>query len=112
MDTKEKLVELLVDAFCASDDNYGIPNTGQVADHLIAHGVTVQKWVSVKERLPERTVPPRDVLVLHDLNCGMFVDRAWYSYDAKKWRGSMGMNLRVTHWMPLPPPPEIKKEDL
>ena len=63
------------------------------------------EWISVEERLPERTVPPHDVPVYHDLNCGMFVDRAWYSYDVKKWRSALGMRLKVTHWMPLPLPP-------
>lgn len=41
MDVIEKLVALLDNAFIDSDDNYGLPNTDQVADHLISHGVTV-----------------------------------------------------------------------
>ena len=53
MDVREKLVELLDNAIIDSDDNYGFPNTIQVADHLIAHGVTVQEWISVKDELPE-----------------------------------------------------------
>ena len=65
-----------------------------------------QEWISVKDRLPERTLPPHDVLVYHDLNCGMFVDRAWYSYDMGKWCSVLGMKLKVTHWMPLPEPPK------
>ena len=43
MTDREKLSELLVDAIIDSDDNYGFPNTDQVADHLIANGVTVRK---------------------------------------------------------------------
>lgn len=43
MSVKEKLVELLDNAIIDSDDNYGFPNTNQVADHLIANGVTVQE---------------------------------------------------------------------
>lgn len=43
MGVKEKLVELLDNAIIDSDDNYGFPNTSQVADHLIANGVTVQE---------------------------------------------------------------------
>ena len=39
MTDREKLVYLLVNAFCYSDDNYGCPNTGQVADYLMANGV-------------------------------------------------------------------------
>ena len=64
------------------------------------------RWISVKDRLPDRTMPPRDVLVYHDLNCGMFIDRAWYSHEQNKWRSAVGMRLKVTHWMPLPKPPE------
>ena len=33
MDVREKLVELLDNAIIDSDDNYGFPNTTQVADH-------------------------------------------------------------------------------
>lgn len=65
-----------------------------------------RSWISVKDRLPELTMPPHDVLVYHDLNCGMFIDRAWYSHEKDKWRSAVGMNLNVTHWMPLPAPPE------
>ena len=53
MAVREKLVELLDNAIIDSDDNYGFPNTEQVADHLISNGITVQEWVSVKDRLPE-----------------------------------------------------------
>ena len=65
-----------------------------------------RRWIPVTERLPERTMPPHDVLVYHDLNCGMFIDRAWYSHEKNKWRSAVGMNLKVTHWMPLPEPPK------
>ena len=69
-------------------------------------------WISVEERLPKRTMPPKDVLVYHDLGCGMFIDRAWYSYEKNKWVSNLGMNLKVTHWMPLPEPPEEGSHDL
>lgn len=71
-----------------------------------------QQWISVEERLPKRTMPPKDVLVYHDLVCGMFIDRAWYSYEKNKWVSNLGMNLKVTHWMPLPEPPEEVNHDL
>jgi hypothetical protein len=112
MTDREKLVKLI------GGTKYGIENRStikvnfqrgfieKIADHLIAHGVTVQGWIPVTERLPERTLPPKDVLVYHDLGCGMFVDRAWYSYDKKRWCSVLGMKLKVTHWMPLPEPPK------
>ena len=55
MDVREKLVELL------QDENDPVwrwfPNNAtmkQLADYLINSGVTVQEWVSVDERLPEK----------------------------------------------------------
>ena len=48
--TREKLIELLVnceDIVRSWDGTYG-----EAADHLIANDVTVQKWISVKDRLP------------------------------------------------------------
>lgn len=57
MEQREKLIELLDIAFLNSDDNYGIPNTKQVADYLIANGVVVLpcnvsaiEWHEVKTR--------------------------------------------------------------
>jgi hypothetical protein len=78
-------------------------------DHIVEMVERGEKmrWIPVSERLPDRTMPPRDVLVYHDLGCGMFIDRAWYSYDKKRWCSVLGMKLKVTHWMPLPEPPEV-----
>ena len=50
MDVREKLVELL-DRF-VYDEWYG---NGDIAEKLISNGVTVQEWISVKDRLPEET---------------------------------------------------------
>lgn len=54
MDVREKMVELL------QDENNPVwnwfPNNAammQLADYLIANGVTVQEWISAKDRLPE-----------------------------------------------------------
>lgn len=56
MDVREKLVELL------QDENNPVwkwfPNNMammQLADYLIANGVTVQEWISVDDRLPQYT---------------------------------------------------------
>lgn len=88
----------------------------QFAEYLVANGVTFakdtdvpSKWISVEDRLPEETRVPKDVLVYHKLgNCGIYVDRAWYDSDKNKWRSALSMNMKVTHWMPMPEPP---KED-
>lgn len=46
---KEKLMDLL-DQF-VYDDWHG---NGDIADKLIANGVTVQEWILVKDRLPRK----------------------------------------------------------
>ena len=60
MDVREKLVELLVEfvevdawdngEFIEKDIDFG-----EIAENLIAHGVTVQEWISVDDRLPQYT---------------------------------------------------------
>ena len=54
MNVREKLIDLIIDA------NRTDPETGSfteyLADNLIAHGVTVQEWISVDDMLPESGV--------------------------------------------------------
>lgn len=103
MDVREKLVEMLDNAIIGSDDNYGFPNTNQVADYLIANGATVQEWISVKDRLPENIA--NRVLVVCERSNGVF----YAHYEKPFW-----INLEtdkpfistVTHWIPLPNPPK------
>lgn len=109
---REKLMELLCDALedgCVGHCNY--PHCFKVkhtADHLIANGVTVQEWISVKDRLPER--------MGKYVCCYVFGENVEYPFEQVLWyyphleephfqhEGSMG--LRVTHWMPMPEPPK------
>ena len=48
MDVREKLVELIAETL----ELYPSERE-ELADGLIAKGVTVQEWISVKDRLPE-----------------------------------------------------------
>ena len=68
-------------------------NAKNIADHLIANGVTVQEWISVDDRLPD---VGKNVLVYSEFD-GVSVD--YHGGD------SFGYAL-VTHWMPLPLPPK------
>ena len=54
MNVREKLVELLDDMQRSGTGYFGsaIENK-KIADYLIKHGVTVQEWIPVTERLPE-----------------------------------------------------------
>ena len=63
------------------------------------------KWIPVGERLPELE---KDVLAIvdDDIVIGSF-GQGWdgeISFD----RDEVGSTRYVTHWMPLPEPPEVK----
>ena len=98
MDVKEKLVELLDNAIIDSDDNYGFLNTNQVADYLISNGVTVQEWISVKDRLPTIYDADADncVLAIHKAS-----NKRYYH-----WRSVANNPFDFTHWMKTPQPPK------
>ena len=117
MDVREKLVELL------QDENNPVwkwfPNNMammQLADYLIANGVTVQEWISVEERLPEM---PQDKIAEGYVQMQVLIwcdngrQCAWFQVDTKTFYdqpGLFGTEVDgVTHWMPLPLAPEVKK---
>ena len=102
MDVREKLVELLRNAKSAmKSENLScdIARNMFVVDFMIANGVTVQEWISVKDRLPENIA--NRVLVVCERSNGVF----YAHYEKPFW-----INLEtdkpfistVTHWMPLP----------
>ena len=98
MDVREKLVELLRDV------QYLGGLEEKIAEHLITNGVTVQKWVSVDDRLPEEKVN----CIVHYKHDYCNNDGYWAIgfcfYDGEKFRIDLG--YKVTHWMPLPQPPK------
>lgn len=96
---KEKLIELLLRGM-SHDVN-------TLADYLIDNGVTVQEWISVKERQPERT----GAYIATQAGRYVFIGR--YTVPLEHWAvltQSKPQKCRypVTHWMPLPAP---QKED-
>ena len=109
MDVREKLVEVIrnsahVDTIKGYKGNDCTFEQG--ADWLIAHGVTVQEWISVDEMLPEEKV-----------NCIVYYKHAYCDnddywaigicfYNGEKFQ--MDWSYKVTHWMPLPKPPKGK----
>ena len=60
MDVREKLVELLTEFYGCDPMYYGVDALA-IAQHLTNHGVTVQEWISVEDRLPS---DEQDVLVI------------------------------------------------
>ena len=94
--TREKLIELLAESEYMSFE--------KKADHLISNGVTIQEWIPVSERLPEKDDKVLAVVKEDGYNRIAFVfyeDRRWWDcfYDGFH-------NINVTHWMPLPEPPK------
>ena len=100
MDVREKLVELLK----TSPTRNGYTDIEDIADHLIANGVTVQEWISVDDRFPEEKA-----------NCIVYYQHAYCEnddyweigmcfYDGEKFR--LNPAYKVTHWMPIPQPPK------
>ena len=112
MDIREKLVEILGNSYLPimAGQNvigeYTIPHKlkEEIADHLIANGVTVQEWISVKDRLPEKNVN----CIVHYRHAYCDNDGYWAigfcCYDGEKFLFDPA--YKITHWMPLPQPPK------
>ena len=112
MDVREKLVELLNEVqetgvneiptgFCCITEY--ITNE-EVASYLVGHGVTVQEWISVDDRLPE---DDSDVLAysrngeegrIYPAN---YAKGVWFDCIF-----TTPATDTTTHWMPLPQPPK------
>ena len=95
MDVREKLVEIIQNSVGGCARHWA----EVIADGLIAHGVTVQEWISVDDRLPEHD---EIVIICTDENfiyAGELVGDTWF-LDNDSWTAT------VTHWMPLPQPPK------
>ena len=104
MDTKKKLVELLINKIGLT------PTDAEIyANDFITNGVTVQEWISVKDRLPEEGAYV--LCVLKGFNYGgkiqvckfvpadKFKDKPYFEHFRNGFPS-------VTHWMPLPEPPK------
>ena len=100
MDVREKLIKLLK----TSPTRNGYTDLGDIADHLIANGVTVQEWIPVTERLPEwgeRVICTDGYAVFEQYRVGLSC-----VYGMWDRGGSKSPMQEVTHWMPLPQPPK------
>lgn len=72
------------------------------------------RWIPVTERLPEEGVP---VLINYiGTNGEVYADgvAVWTECGCFWWEGSLAdceedVAVPITHWMPLPAPPEVKK---
>ena len=116
MDVREKLVELCeyleILPCCATYE--------EQAEYLISHGVTVQEWISVDDKLPEvvsihkgyRSTVKKSIRVLCVCvqKSGKTMVKEgyceWYNnYPEPRWQ-IPGTIDEVTHWQPMPQPPK------
>ena len=98
---REKLIELFYDNNVRCDQK--IEGLAEDVMDIVANGVTVQEWISVKDRLPESG---ETVLCLLQGE-GYWVS-TWDYADDEMWSdGERWCSKDVaTHWMPLPQPPK------
>lgn len=98
MTDREKLIELLKSDDCPIILVLG-DNMNGLADYLIANGVTVQEWISVKDRLPTREDANETESILAINKDEKYVGR-WLWDIVARWPDEF------TNWMPLPEPPK------
>ena len=124
MGMREKLIELLDDfaydlsKYVSQSKYFIVDNHMELADHLIANGVTIQKWIPVTDRLPDNKE--------HDWVLAQVVEDNGYTHLPKVmeyrqalndwyeetygWLSSHNGLFVVTHWMPLPEPPSGERK--
>ena len=101
MDVREKLVEIVGTALDGTLLNITDSVVDCVVDALIAHGVTVQEWISVKDRLPE------DASTVLAIDSDGTISSAYY---VGRWHSGGDLDEdAVTYWMPLPTAPKEDK---
>ena len=103
MDVREKLVEILKQAPFEGkvlDEWWWEEKIVRIVDHLIANGVTVQEWISVDDRLPEKP-----------MKCLVYTKRGEYGgYEITYYNEGFYLQYaNVTHWMTLPDEPQPPK---
>ena len=111
MNVREKLIDLILDAKRTDPETGSF--TEYLADHLIAHGVTVQEWISVDDMLP----PYNQAVLVYRPNMAMEIlvdnyagyygedDDEWHEGWAKYGKDIHGKSI-ITHWAHLPMSPK------
>ena len=107
-DVREKIVELLTEFYGCDPMYYGVDALA-IAQHLTNHGVTVQEWIPVTERLPEEGEYVLCVLkgfsyggkiqVCKFVPADKFKEKPYFEHFRNGFP-------TVTHWMSLPKPPK------
>ena len=120
MDVREKLVEIVREK-ATELPGLGVSATQTLrfVDHLIANGVTVQDWISIKDKLPEECPHPYEdmtkaVLIYTPVDgyshIGWYAGKDYRGRDVWKTLSAMRSyqtcTKKVSHWCRLPQPPK------
>ena len=102
MDVREKLIEILRKPIFHHEL---VDPTEAVADYLLDNGVTVQEWISVKDRLPEAgryvvCIAKRNPFSRFMPMVARIEKNGWVNPITEQYISE------VTHWMPIPQPPK------
>lgn len=106
MNVRDKLVEILkgnLPHFQNDVAYWHDEHIGELADHLIANGVTVQEWIPVTKLLPDDSANVILCTISRIVDVGFYnkYTRSWVL-----WYSGGGLGVDVTHWQPLPQPPK------
>lgn len=92
------------DEWCSMVTNSHDPDMERDCGHFIR----AQRWIPVTERLP---VEAEKILCFLELSGGSMVETGYYMHDGGwYYTGIEAPHYgAVTHWMPLPEPPEVSE---
>lgn len=100
-DDRDKLIELIEQAEGLKNNDF--PSVEEIADYLLANGVTVQEWISVDERIPQNFVSVLGYMT----DAGEFPPvRECYTVGNEFFFPALGDVHPVSHWCELPQPPK------
>ena len=104
MDVREKLVEIVKKAAYSSlPSNTEDFHLNMFVSNLLSHGVTVQEWISVDERLPQNFVSVLGYMT----DAGEFPPvRECYTVGNAFFFPALGDVHPVSHWCEMPEPPK------
>lgn len=99
MNDRDKLIELIEQAEGLKNNDF--PSVEEIADYLLANGVTVQEWISVKDRLPDKRGEYLCYYKFEPDSPDVVCENTYQGSDL--WLSEMD---KVTHWQPMPQPPK------
>ena len=106
--SRNTLVDAIKRQYCVDCDSYnGARCRACHADDMLALAddslPAGPRWISVEERLPEDY---EDVVIIMRNGASSWYRVAYREYGGWSFGGGRRVTDEVTHWMPLPEPPE------